>query len=38
MNMCIAFDHRVVDGSHVGPFMQTVKRRLESFGRDTQVY
>jgi 2-oxoisovalerate dehydrogenase E2 component (dihydrolipoyl transacylase) len=38
MNMCISFDHRIVDGSHVGPFMQSVKRRLESFGPDTPIY
>jgi 2-oxoisovalerate dehydrogenase E2 component (dihydrolipoyl transacylase) len=30
MNLCIAFDHRIVDGSHVGPFMQEVKCRLEA--------
>ncbi len=38
MNMCISFDHRIVDGSHVGPFMQTIKRRLEGFGPDTPLY
>jgi 2-oxoisovalerate dehydrogenase E2 component (dihydrolipoyl transacylase) len=31
MNLCITFDHRIVDGSHVGPFMQAIKRRLEAF-------
>lgn len=38
MNMCISFDHRIVDGSHVGPFMQAVKKRLESHGPDTSIY
>jgi 2-oxoisovalerate dehydrogenase E2 component (dihydrolipoyl transacylase) len=38
MHMCISFDHRIVDGSQVGPFMQAVKRRLESFGPDTVLY
>ena len=38
MNMCISFDHRIVDGSHVGPFMQSVKRRLEAFGPETSPY
>ena len=38
MNMCISFDHRIVDGSHVGPFMQTLKRRLEAIGPDTTLY
>jgi 2-oxoisovalerate dehydrogenase E2 component (dihydrolipoyl transacylase) len=30
MNLCISFDHRILDGSHVGPFMQDLKRRLEA--------
>lgn len=38
MNLCIAFDHRIVDGSHVGPFMQRVKQSLEAYGPDTPVY
>jgi 2-oxoisovalerate dehydrogenase E2 component (dihydrolipoyl transacylase) len=37
MNLCISFDHRIVDGSHVGPFMQGVKRRLEALGPDSPV-
>ncbi|MFN8557522.1 MAG: 2-oxo acid dehydrogenase subunit E2 [Dehalococcoidia bacterium] len=38
MNLCIAFDHRIVDGSQVGPFMQTLKRRIEAFGPETLLY
>lgn len=38
MNMCIAFDHRIVDGAEVGRFMQAVRRRLESYGPDTSFY
>ncbi len=38
MNLCISFDHRIVDGSHVGPFMQAIKRRLEAYGPETGVY
>ena len=38
MNSCISFDHRVVDGGEVGPFMQSLKRHLESFGPDTPIY
>ncbi len=38
MNLCIAFDHRIVDGSHVGPFMQRIKQSLEAYGPDTPVY
>lgn len=35
MNLCISFDHRIVDGSHVGPFMQAVKRALERLGPES---
>lgn len=38
MNMCISFDHRIVDGAEVGRFMQTVRRRLESYGLGTSLY
>lgn len=37
MNLCITFDHRIVDGSHVGPFMQAVKQRLEAYAADTPL-
>jgi 2-oxoisovalerate dehydrogenase E2 component (dihydrolipoyl transacylase) len=37
MNLCITFDHRIVDGSHVGPFMQDIKRRLEMLGPETPL-
>jgi 2-oxoisovalerate dehydrogenase E2 component (dihydrolipoyl transacylase) len=38
MNLGIAFDHRIVDGSHVGPFMQRIKQSLEAYGPDTPMY
>jgi 2-oxoisovalerate dehydrogenase E2 component (dihydrolipoyl transacylase) len=38
MNMCIAFDHRIVDGTHVGPFMQAIKKRLEGYAPDTAIW
>ncbi len=37
MNLCISFDHRIVDGSHIGPFMQGMKRWLEAFGPETGI-
>ena len=32
MNICLSFDHRVLDGAEASAFLQDVKRRLESFG------
>lgn len=31
MNLCLSLDHRVLDGSVASRFLQSVKRRLESF-------
>jgi 2-oxoisovalerate dehydrogenase E2 component (dihydrolipoyl transacylase) len=31
MNVCLTFDHRVIDGATVGAFLQGVKRRLEGY-------
>jgi 2-oxoisovalerate dehydrogenase E2 component (dihydrolipoyl transacylase) len=31
MNVCLSFDHRVLDGAAVGRFLRGVKRRLEEF-------
>ncbi|HEX5940112.1 MAG TPA: dihydrolipoamide acetyltransferase family protein [Dehalococcoidia bacterium] len=38
MNMCISFDHRVVDGADIGGFMRTVKERLQAYGPETPLY
>ncbi|MBI3953651.1 MAG: 2-oxo acid dehydrogenase subunit E2 [Chloroflexi bacterium] len=31
INLCLTFDHRVLDGGEVGRFLQSVKRRLEAY-------
>lgn len=31
MNMCLSFDHRVLDGLTAGQFLTSIKRRLEGF-------
>jgi 2-oxoisovalerate dehydrogenase E2 component (dihydrolipoyl transacylase) len=38
MNVCMSFDHRVTDGAQGLRFLQSVRRRLESFNRDTSLY
>ena len=32
LNLCLSFDHRILDGATAGRFLQSVKRRLESWG------
>ena len=31
MNVCLSFDHRIVDGMMAGQFLSYVRRRLESW-------
>ncbi|POB12148.1 branched-chain alpha-keto acid dehydrogenase subunit E2 [Sulfobacillus sp. hq2] len=38
MNVCISFDHRVVDGAEAGKFIQVIKQNLESIGPSTSLY
>ena len=38
VNICLSFDHRIVDGSQSGAFLQSVKRRLEAMGPSTAIY
>lgn len=35
LNVCLSFDHRVLDGATAGRFLQSVKRRLESWRPDS---
>ena len=37
MNLCLTFDHRILDGSEAAAFAGSVKRRLEAVGPDTPV-
>jgi 2-oxoisovalerate dehydrogenase E2 component (dihydrolipoyl transacylase) len=37
MNICLSFDHRVIDGAEAAAFLQDVKKRLGSITRDTTV-
>lgn len=36
MNMCLSFDHRIIDGAEALAFMNDVKVRLESMSQDDQ--
>lgn len=38
MYMSIAFDHRILDGAGAGGFLQVVRTRLQSYGREINVY
>ncbi|MDA8204829.1 MAG: dihydrolipoamide acetyltransferase family protein [Thermaerobacter sp.] len=38
VNLCLSFDHRVVDGAEAGQFLQVIKKNLESIGPDTSIY
>ena len=37
MNLCLSFDHRIVDGAVASAFLKGVKDRLEAIGPDTPV-
>ncbi len=37
-NLCLSLDHRILDGLICGNFMQQVKRKLESYDLDSQIY
>ncbi len=38
MNMSLSFDHRIIDGLTAAQFLGAIKRRLESWGPDVEVY
>ena len=37
MNLCITFDHRILDGAEAGAFVNAVKSRLEAIGPETAI-
>ena len=38
MNVCLSFDHRIVDGAESAAFLESVKRRLGALGPGTPIY
>jgi len=38
VNLCLSFDHRILDGVICGRFHQRVKENLESYNIDTKLY
>jgi 2-oxoisovalerate dehydrogenase E2 component (dihydrolipoyl transacylase) len=38
MNLCLTFDHRIMDGAESSAFINAVKRRLEAIGPATGIY
>ena len=38
MNLCMSFDHRIMDGAEASAFINSVKRRVESIGPETGLY
>ena len=37
MNLCLTFDHRILDGADAGAFLASVKRRLEAIGPEDAI-
>ena len=37
LNICLSFDHRILDGATAGRFLQSVKRRLEAWRPDSAL-
>ncbi len=38
VNVCLSFDHRVVDGAEAGQFVRTIKTELEAITPNTSIY
>ena len=37
MNLCLSFDHRIIDGFDASNFEQSVKKSLESITYDSKI-
>ena len=37
LNVCLSFDHRILDGHQAGAFLKDVRTRLEAIGPDTGI-
>ncbi len=37
VNLCLSFDHRILDGAQAADFLRSVVRRLEAYGPDTPL-
>ncbi len=38
MYLCLSFDHRILDGAGAATFLQAVRVKLQSYGREIDVY
>ncbi len=38
MYLCLSFDHRILDGAGAAGFLQVVRTKLQSYGREIDVY
>ena len=38
MYLCLSFDHRLMDGAEAAGFLQAVRTKLQSYGREIDVY
>jgi pyruvate/2-oxoglutarate dehydrogenase complex dihydrolipoamide acyltransferase (E2) component len=38
MYLCLSFDHRILDGAGAGGFLQAVRTKLQSYGREIDIY
>src|SRR5579872_165913 len=38
MYLCLSFDHRILDGAGAGGFLQATRNKLQSYGREIDVY